>query len=103
MLEILNCSNIFPNEDDLGGAVRGLLFLQDTYNYNITAATQGVLEYKTLEGNVRKLKGKEKMEIDDLFVLAGQVIFIFNNIVVTRVISIATLFVSCNGLCSTLA
>ena len=61
----------------MAGAVRGLLFLQDTYNYNITAATQGALEYKTLEGNLRKLKGKEKMEIDDLFVLAGQVIFIF--------------------------
>ena len=74
MKEIRNCSSKFPNGEDLEGAVRGLLFLQDTYNYNITAAMQGVIEYRTLDGNAAKLRGKEKLEIDDLFVLAEQVL-----------------------------
>ena len=49
------------------------MFLHDTYDFDVEAATNGVLEYKLLDGRIRKLTSNEKLDFEDVSVLATQV------------------------------
>ncbi len=71
--ELTDRSKTFPNDDDLLGAVRGLVFLHDTYHFDVGDLTEGTVRYRTLNGLKRALIGREKLQLDDIFVLAGQV------------------------------
>ena len=72
--ELTEISKTFPNDADLLGAVRGLVFLHDTYHFDVGDLTEGIVRYRTLNGLKRALVGKEKLQLDDIFVLAGQVL-----------------------------
>ena len=56
---------------DFHGALNGILLLQDTYEFDIHAAsTSGNLEYFELDQNLRIIPGGEKLQKKDLIQLA---------------------------------
>lgn len=70
--EIKSTCTEFPDEWDFVGAGKGLVILHDTYDFNITAAMEGHIIYRDVHGETKILRGRERLGIGDLLVLADR-------------------------------
>jgi prolyl 4-hydroxylase len=62
----------FPDNEDYNGALKGLVMLQDTYDLDLDAATEGNVAYYSSQFLYKEFQGKEKLQVEDLYDLANK-------------------------------